>query len=223
VLVALVIAGCGRVSFDPLVVDASASTSDGSLDGSRAVTCTTEPFDTPDVQWSFWADAGFGTMFSSGQLRFSIPPNSDGYTGVDLVPLRDFTGGRVTVEVPEVAAGFNAEISVLLILDTANGYSISFSEGGIVFARRVNGVGDPAVIKGYNATSHRWWQIEHVAATDTIEMATSPDGTAWTIQKTAAAGGPMTALTLELVSGSYLGGNPTPGIPRFDNLTYCVR
>ena len=225
------LAGCGRLAFDPLVdplamTDASSTgdgARDGASDGASPMTCTTEPFDTPDVQWMFYADAGFSTMFTGGELRFAIPPNSNGYTGVNLVPVRDFTGGRVTIEVPQVSASANAEISMTLSLDANNAYSILYSENDVVLSRRLNGVQDAMVTRLYSATEHRWWRMEHLAGTNAVELATSPDNASWMVWLNTPATIPVTAMTLRLESGEYLGGAPSPGNPRFDNLTYCLR
>jgi hypothetical protein len=223
VVIALAIAGCGRVAFDPLAsTDAGSMTDDAEGDGQKALTCTAESFDTPDVQWTFWADAGFAAIFTNGQLQFTVPANTDGYAGIDLTPNREFRGGRLIVEVPQVAAINNEEIAMLVRGSAGNSFGISFSEGGVVFQVTRNAAVDAMMTRGYDPVDHRWWKIEHLVASNMLEFATSRDAATWTVQLTAAASVPVESVIIQLESGAYLGGNPSPGIPRFDNLTYCL-
>jgi hypothetical protein len=224
-LVAVLAAGCGRFDFDPQTTSDAMRASDAADAADEAVplTCTTEPFDTPDVQWMFWSNmSGFAAIFNGGQLQFSIPANMNGYAGIDLQPGRDFTGGRLTIEAPQVAASNNAEMYMMVVAPGGDHYVVLYSETGLSAQVVRNATADAVNSDPYNAVDHRWWRIEHLPASNTVEVSTSSDAVTWKVQLSAAATIPVNDVTIQLATGTYLGGSASPGVPAFDNFTYCL-
>jgi hypothetical protein len=225
-VVALCVAGCGRLAFDPL--GGSSATLDGNVGdgttGDAAFACHQQAFEAqPSADWNLWNDPGFSTNVTAGALRILLPANSSGYAGISKDTI-DLTGGYVVAEVLQTSQGNNTE-TYMQIAESAfsnDGYIISFDGTNLSFLRRVNDVNDMSSFVPFNAVQHRWWKIVHVVASGQVEMSTSTDGVVWTLRFTVPAAVPLSTSMIEVAAGELGGGNAAPGMPQLDNFTYCL-
>jgi hypothetical protein len=225
-VVALFVAGCGRLAFDPLggsgaTVDSAVG--DGAT-GDAAFACVQQGFEAQlTADWNLWNTPGFSTNVTGGVLRILLQANSGGYAGISKDNI-DLTGGYALAEVLQTSQGNNTE-TYLQIAQSAtsnDGYIVSFDGANLSFLRRLNDVNDMTTSVPFNPVQHRWWKIEHVLASAEVVMSTSTDGLTWTPRFTVPAAVPLTTALIEVAAGELGGGNASPGTPQFDNFTYCL-
>lgn len=222
IAIALLAGGCGRVAFDPTTDANGSGAGDSNVDG-IALTCRTDDFSAgTGSTWVSFGNASFTTSFASGRLDISLTPSMNGYAGIDGRTAFDFTGAAATVEVPLVVGQPNTENYLLVYVDKPNFYAISFDGGRLHTYRRMAG-SDTAMTLPYDATNHRHWRIAHDPVASEIVFLTSADRTTWLERYRVPATVPVTALTVELAAGEYLGGTASPGAAAFDNFELCVR
>lgn len=65
----------------------------------------------------------------------------------------------------------------------------------------------------YDPRAHRWWRMSEAAGS--VTWATSPDGAAWTVQRTAAAGFSLAAVAVAVASGYYGQAPSSPGVAQW--------
>src|SRR5207248_4786954 len=85
------------------------------------------------------------------------PSSYNGYVSANTY---NFTGGRASVEVPQIPTGGTAQAIFTIGIDSNNWYRISTSDGQLYFEDMAAGVKNSSNIT-YNATEHRYWQIKH--------------------------------------------------------------
>ncbi|MDQ3920263.1 MAG: hypothetical protein M3348_17505 [Acidobacteriota bacterium] len=130
----------------------------------------------------------------------------------------DFTGARVSVQVPQVPTGGTAYAIFAVGIDSNNWYRITTTAGQMNFQDMVGGVKNTSSIT-YNAAQHQYWRIRHDTASDTILFETSADAVNWTTRRTIARNLSITALQMELDAGTF---EPVsaPGTAVFDNFRF---
>jgi hypothetical protein len=221
-----VLGGCGRIAFDPFT-DAGASTDagdGGNGDTMAARTCTPDDFNAGALsRWVPYTNAGgFAAQFVAGELQITLPASSNGYAGVESIPAtQDLTGVRVSVESLAVVATGNLETYMLIYVDPNNWYGFDYDFGVLRLARRVAGV-DVEITVAPDPVAQRFWQMEHFPATSEVAFSVSPDRVQWTEHYRIAATVPVTNMGIEIAAGAYSGGEPSPGMPRFDNFELCL-
>ena len=221
IAIALLAGGCGRVGFDPSTDARPGGAADTNVDG-VALTCTADDFSAgTGSTWVTFGNASFTTSFASGRLDISLTPNMSGYAGIDGRNAIDFTGANATIEVPVVVGQPNTENYILVYLDNSNFYAISYDGGRLHTYRRMMGT-DTAMTFQYDPTNHRNWRIAHDSAASEIVFSTSADRMTWIERYRVPATIPVTALTVELAAGEYLGGTASPGAAASDNFDLCV-
>jgi hypothetical protein len=221
IAVALLAVGCGRVGFQP-TADAQRSIVDGNVDGGIALRCTNDDFSAgAGSSWVSFGNASFTTSFAGGRLDISLTPSMSGYAGIDGAAALDFTGASATIEVPLVVGQPNAENYILVYVDNTNFYAISYDAGRLHTYRRMMGT-DTAMTFPYDPTNQRHWRIAHDPTASEIVFSTSADRMAWLEHYRVPAAIPVTALSVELAAGEYLGGTASPGAAAYDNFELCV-
>lgn len=128
----------------------------------------------------------------------------------------DFTGCGARTEVPSVPSG-NAEAAFSLFKDRQNFLQIRYKAGVLTFIQNALGVSEQSTV-AYNPVQHRHWRILHVRADDSLRFETSPDGLAWTSQRTTSRKVVITLLYPEMSAGTNVS-VPVSGTAAFDNFT----
>jgi hypothetical protein len=136
------------------------------------------------------------------------------YNGYTSLLGYDFTGARASIQVIQAASGA-ADTAFALATDSNNWYRFIVEGGKLYFQAKVNGVKSSSAIT-YNATTHKFWRLRHEAVNNTILWETSTDGTAWTLRNSVARQIPITALHVDIDSGTFQSVT-TPGAAIFDN------
>jgi hypothetical protein len=221
IAIALLACGCGRVAFEPTADARINGAVDGNVDG-VAINCTSDDFSAgTGSTWVAFGNASFTTSFASGRLDISLTPSMNGYAGIDGKTAFDFTGASVTIEVPLVVGQPNTENYILVYVAMTSFYAISYDGGRLHTYRRVMGT-DTAMTFPYDSTNDRHWRIAHDPAAGEIVFSTSADRMTWLERYRVPATIPVTALSVELAAGEYLGGTASPGAAAYDNFDLCV-
>ena len=151
--------------------------------------------------------------------RLEISPRSnvsgDHYNGYLSVATWNLTNARASIEVVQAATGGTTNTELALCVDNRNFLMVSLESGTMRFEQVINGTRSATAIN-YNSAQHRFWRIRHEVATDSIVFETSADALTWTVRRTVARQLPITAMTIELSSGTWQSVG-TPGVTVFDN------
>lgn len=166
-------------------------------------------------------DPAVQVLEQNAQLQIKPLPNTTGlhYNGYVSVRGWDMTGAQASVEVVQVTNG--PGMSFVVGLDYNDYYRISFYGGTLYFQDQVGSSSGAATI-AYSATQHRFWRIRHDPATDQVVFETSPDRSAWTVQRVVARQLPLTAMRVELSAGTYESW-ASAGTAIFDNFQLQTR
>jgi hypothetical protein len=173
----------------------------GAFDAATApkVSTLVDDFATADTtKWTFLS----GATVTGGRLSCA---NNTNFTGqANSVAAYDLTSSGIYVEVPQAAsgtAGTNETYFVLAAAANANGNNVRFSKTGTTLTAswEINGTTQTSSSVTYNATTHRWWRIQHDGTN--VQFHTSPDRGTWTLLHTATPSFGLTALTVFLGAG----------------------
>ena len=210
-LALLVIAGCGRLGFEPGTLTPDANDGDV-LDPS----CFVEPFDNLDTaRWrtSFPPNA-VTVAVANGRLELTPAPLVNEYNGLSNRNRIDLTDAAIEVELVQTTNQSNTETSLEIELTQASRYIIAATDGRLKFIER--GAGNE-VDRVLDTTAHRFWRMRHDAAAARVTLQTSSDRTQWS--SGASFGAPATAASyVYLYAGQFGAGNPSPGTGMFDNV-----
>jgi hypothetical protein len=147
-----------------------------------------------------------GVTVNETNQRLEITPETSltgsRYRGYRSVATYDLTGSYVLVEVPQVAGPGNTDTILAALVDASNFYRI-LKESSLLYFQDVVASTYTNVNIIYNATNHRWWRIRHVVSGDTIRFDTSPDGQAWTEQRSIARVLTITAMDIGVEAGTF--------------------
>jgi|GEM_PF-1020358 len=183
------------------------------------------------AKWTVGAATGGNVVEQGGRLEVTPPAGTTGYNGYYSATNVDLTNSRTSVEViPGNAAAYGAETYFTLL--EGNSYFLFATGGGnLLFQMAVAGAMTRTYIP-YNSTQHRFWRFSHNRTTDAVSWETSPDGVAWTAQRTVPRQFSITNLQTQLQAGKYTasayGGttvydnlwheaNPTPAVAMADD------
>jgi hypothetical protein len=161
-----------------------------------------------------WAGWSGNAAASGGQL--AITPTT-GNPGITYATTRTLLGAAVAVEAPTVPNVGNGGTYQALYFETStnNRIQIMWANGLMRFRETVAGSNDDTTLT-YNATDHRWWRVREAAGV--VYWETSPDGTTWTTRRSKTTVLPLSSGTIGLMAG-YTGTEPSPGAPKFDNVS----
>ena len=157
---------------------------------------------------------------TGGQLVVTPPSNTNGYAGLDAMPI-NFTNGTLAIEVPQVVGQPNVENYLILFTTNQNLYSIGYDGGRMHYYRREASV-DTASTELYNVADQRFWKMTHTAATNEIIFSAGPTLASVTERFRIPVTVPITNIKIEIAAGSYAGGATAPGQAKFDNFQLCL-
>jgi len=102
-----------------------------------------------------------------------------------------------------------------LAVDGNNWYRFVVEGGKLYFQVMLNGAKSSSAIT-YSGTMHKYWRLRHDLVSNKILWETSSDGTTWTLRNSVARQIPITALHVDIDSGTFQSVG-TPGAAIFDN------
>lgn len=127
----------------------------------------------------------------------------------------DFTGRAASVEAVTMPTAASGEAFLRILKDGNNLIAIGKSGSSLVCRSTVSGTASDVLVT-WNATSMAYWRV--TLAAGAVTWQTSPDGSAWTTQRTLATGLPaLTTAYLQLLVGHYNAGDPDQAAT-FDNV-----
>lgn len=151
-----------------------------------------------------WTNSGGCT--ATGALH--VPAANEFLQSLDLF---DFSGHEVFTECVQVTPGAaTTQFRVYSEADPNDFLRIYQNGGNLFFDHQINSVVNQTSV-AYNNTTHRWWRMSENGGVGRFE--TSPDGWAWTTQRTVTLG----AIDLSAVRLEYFAGTGT-GEAIFDRL-----
>lgn len=219
----LLLAGCGRFEFDRTTTG-DAALGDAIVDArpidALPLSCVADDFTTLDMtRWNPYM-MGPSLQVTGGQLVITPPASTNGYAGLDAMPI-NFTSGTMSIEVPQVVGQPNVENYILLFVTNQNFYAIGYDGGRIQYYRREATV-DTASTELYNPTDQRFWVMTHNAPTNEMVFSAGPSLAAVTERYRLPITVPITNIQVEIAGGSYAGGSAAPGQAKFDNFQLCL-
>jgi len=162
-----------------------------------------------------WPAAKGGAANSNG--RGTVPTITTAYPGYQTAANSySLIDSSMALEVPVVPNAGLGTINAILTFWTPGGQVQVYWENNFLKLREEIAGVQSDVNVAYNAVTHRWWRIRHVAATNVLSWETSPDGLEWTIRRSKTPGFALGSGQVEILAG-YYGTEAFPGTFEFDN------
>lgn len=154
---------------------------------------------------------------TGGQLRITPATSTAGvlYGGYHSRIAYDLTGSQASIQCVQAASGATVDTELIIAIDDNNYLGIIKESTLIYWYANIAGVASETHAT-YNAGTHAWWRIRHVASDDTIRFDTSTNGLAWTQQRSMARPFAITALYANIMGGTYQSVG-APGVAIFDS------
>jgi hypothetical protein len=173
-------------------------------------------FDKP-VRSAFWEQAGNAALDQSAGV-FSISPASGVYSafaGYGSKPFVDLRAAAATTEVVQMLDPATSALAALTVRrDSSNSASVYAQSGNLYFYLIDGGIQSQTQV-GFDPAMHRFWRLAEAGGA--LAWDTSPDGAAWTTQRTVAAPSWVGFVRIYLGT-SNLGSSASPGTVIFDNV-----
>jgi hypothetical protein len=168
-------------------------------------------------------DSTVSVSQQNGQLSITPKPSTTGlhYNGYTTAQAYNFTGGTASVQLIQAAGDYRAPAVLSVGIDAGNYCHIDVTHNGATDNRvhmsyRANGGTETVTEVANLASAPAYLRIRHLTADDTIAWETSNDGTNWTTRRQAARAFSLSAVHVDLYSGTAQYIDPsTPAI--FDN------
>ena len=172
--------------------------------------------------WQLWLPDNQPVVVNqqAGQLLVTLAPGVGRvYNGVTSRGRYDMVAGNATVEVEPASQEVGVETDFSVDLDSSSGYEMAAYANRLHLVVHTSGGVTNSIAVDYDPVAQKLWRIRHDQIAATIEFETSPDGTAWTSQRSAAVTRAPTGVTVTLLAGTYTDvGVAAPGVAYFDNL-----
>lgn len=172
--------------------------------------------------WELWLPDNQPVVVSqgSGQLAITLAPGVGRvYNGVTSRGRYDMVAGNTTVEVQAASQDVGVETDFSVDLDSSSGYEMAAYANRLHLVVHTSGGVTNSIAVDYDPVAQKFWRIRHDPIAATIEFETSPDGMAWTSQRSAALTRAPTGVTVTLLAGTYIDvGVADPGVAYFDEL-----
>ncbi|MFC8447659.1 hypothetical protein [Kitasatospora sp. NPDC057223] len=181
------------------------------------ISALVDNFNDNTVNGTLWPGS-YGTyQEAGGRARVACDTGFNAYKSGTIYTL---TGSSVFLQVfPPAAAGAATSTCTMFLTTTTAGTDAGFlidTAGNAVGLYLRSGFADAgAVFLTYNATNHAWLRLREAAGS--LYWETSPNGTTWTIQRTAATPAWATDTTLSLFMDSHRDAG-TNNWAEYDNL-----
>lgn len=228
VLVSMLGAGCdalfrlGEVELPPGDPDAQVGQDGSSL-------CVEEHFDGTlaelAVKWNRTLEPGCTPNFVNNELQLPLPQNLDCFGRLKQRMRVSMVGASLEVHAVELlTATSNAEAWMALNVDELNYYEFYYNPTNLTTSVVVNNKAMFEVDETYDPLLHTYWRIEHrpnAVPAPTLAFRVSADRTNWIDLNEIPIVLPLDSLEIELGTGAYNGGVPTPQLSRFDDVIYC--
>lgn len=185
----------------------------GQLGRNATTTVMGDSFNDPTRNTGIW-NIGAGSLVADGlitnsqsnhQLDFTLVNNdsTSRYSGYKSVNTYDFTNRQWVCDFASTLAreSTGAEMYCSVYLDANNEASIRLYQGNLAFVSEVGGSSTQTTLT-YDHQSMRYVRIRHSSTGDTMYLETSPDGSAWTSQRSFARGFTITAVNVQAVVGT---------------------
>jgi len=196
--------------------DAGGSAGDDAKQDAGSGNCVADDFATLGTQWTMFANPPTSFVAIDGTLSISLTKAADDHGGIDSA-VRDFTGASIEVDVLAVP-----DISSETYMDWTLGndwYSMAVDHGELSYGYSVGGHDNTTEIP-YDTDQHRGFKMAHDPQAKLVRMSVRNSVGEWTQLTAVPVAIPMTALRVELASGSYTTAT-TSGVARFDNFVTC--
>src|SRR5690606_29837274 len=177
-----------------------------------------DDFDDGTVDPAKWPNAYGGVTETGGR---AVVPCDTGYAAYASDTTYTLAGSHVLVQMwPPAAGGAATEAwAQVLVTSSTAGTDVVFEvnaiAGLLVMANRTGYFDPDAVQIAYDPADHRWLRMSEAAGT--LVWETSPDGLAWTVQRTETAPAWLADADLQLQLISHRS-DGTPDVAEFDNL-----
>jgi hypothetical protein len=172
--------------------------------------------------WELWLPENEPVVVAenAGQLGIELAPNVGRvYNGVQSRGRYDMLGGDVKVEVTPASQEVGVETDFSVEIDSSSGFEMVTYANRLHLVVHTSGGVTNSIAVDYDPVAQKYWRIRHDPINGTMEMETSPDGTAWTSQRTATLSRSPSAVIVSLLAGTYIDlGVADPGVAYFDNL-----
>ena len=171
---------------------------------------------------SLWSTSAVNesVSMSGGALQMSPNPSTGSAQGiVRSMKTYSLLNSSFMAKVPGVlSAAGSVDQQMSLYVDSSNSIRFIYQSGSLYIQKVVSGTLTTIATITYSSTNHAWWRFRHSGIT--VYWETSPDGTTWTTQASAAASGlfSLNSLEVHFYVESYGSGNPSPGTAQFSNL-----
>lgn len=151
------------------------------------------------------------------QLNVVMPGSTSAYYILASTSNYDVTGSWTSIEcVQALNAGSGGPETGFQIKNDLSNYAYIFkNQNSLKFRERVAASNSDTTIT-YNSVTHRFWRLR--SAGTTLYWETSPDGSAWTVQRSKTTTLNLASMSIEIIVGSFDSGTATPGTAIFDNL-----
>ncbi|HEX5057790.1 MAG TPA: hypothetical protein VFV99_00460 [Kofleriaceae bacterium] len=216
----VLLAGCDLLfQIDDLTGHTDAGGSADSVDATQdmhTTNCVADDFAMLGTQWTMFENPPTAVVAIDGTLSISLNKAADDHGGIDSA-VRDFTGASIEVDVVTVP---DTSSETYMEWDRGHDwYSIAVDHGELSYGYSVDG-SDRTIEIPYEPDKHRRFKLAHDRQANLIRMSVRNSLGEWTELGTVPVSIPMTALTVELASGSYTAAL-TSGVARFDNFVTC--
>jgi len=169
--------------------------------------------DTSTLSTTLWTAGGTAAIVSN---RLRMTSHSTYADMVTSVAKYSMVGRRAQVRIPTVPTAATGEALLRLTTDANNWLSIGKSGSNLLMRNRVGGSNSDTSI-AYSSTNHAYVRIRESVA-GTIVWETSPDGAAWTVQRTVSSGlAPYTNINAVLIAGHTSAGSTDDQTVEFDD------
>jgi len=170
--------------------------------------------------WELWLPANDPIVVTegTGKLAIAIAPDVGRlYNGLQSRGRYDMLGGDASVDVePASMSEIGVETTFSVDLDSTLGFEMSAYADRLHLVVHSSGGVTNSIPIDYDPIAHRFWRFRHDTTAGTMEMETSPDGTTWTSQRSAALVRPPTGVVVTLLAGTYIDrGAASPGTAYF--------
>ena len=174
------------------------------------------------AQWRVHDPAHVGALVTekAGRLDMQLRTDKLGYNGITSVERHSIVGRTLRATAfPMSEAGY-VETYMQISIDELNNIYFHTGVGNMTFGVRINGNNDRPYVT-YDPQKHRYWQFRHDAVAGVVHFEVSGDGLTFDPARTVVAPFSLDAMLISFSAGTFLIGNPDPGVAHYDDVMLC--